>query len=142
MDAWGVTTDAKGNVYVVGNGFTSDGAAHWLVRTSSDGGNTWMTIDDLPFHGGGGANGIAVDSTGRLNVVGEFFDASSVSHSLLRRSSDGGATWVNLDDFVYRAAGSYYNSILALPDGSTLAGCYPLMSGHWLVRRLPPPPPK
>jgi hypothetical protein len=133
-----VTTDAKGNVYVVGYAWRSSGIADWLVRASTDGGNTWRTIDDPPLDGNGAsASSIGVDSMGRLNVLGGFLDTSGIGHSLLRRSSDGGATWVNVDDVV----GGPGTSILALPDGSTLAGAITSWPG-WQTRRLPPPPPR
>jgi hypothetical protein len=138
MDAWGVTTDAKGNVYVVGNGFTSDGVAHGLVRASSDGGTSWRTINDTT---NSGYFGVTVDGAGRLDVL---------AGGTVRRSSDGGTTWVDADDFLYRDP-SYYlitEAILGLSDGSVLTAGWVAVtgdaaqSGRWLVRRLPPPPPR
>jgi hypothetical protein len=145
MEPTGVKTDAKGNVYVVGNGFMN-GLDHWLVRASTDGGNTWKTIDDPPLEGNGAtARSIGVDSAGRLNVRGNFADTSNVGHSLLRRSSDGGATWVNVDDLTFGAVDFISAiSMQTLPDGSTLAGGFSTFSPpyDWRMRRLPPPPPK
>jgi hypothetical protein len=137
-NAWGVTTDAKGNVYVVGYGWTSDGVSHGLVRTSSDWGISWRTIDDTT---NSAAFGITVDGAGRLDVLGGW---------TVRQSSDGGTTWVDADDFLYSDP-SYYlipEAILGLSDGSILTAGWAAVrgdapqTGRWLVRRLPPPPPR
>jgi hypothetical protein len=135
--AEGVTTDAKGNVYVVGYAYTSDGVAHGLMRTSSDGGISWRTINDTT---NSGAGGITVDGAGRLDVLAGW---------TVRQSSDYGTTWVDIDDFLYNDP-SYYlipEAILGLSDGSVLTAGWAAVtgdpqSGRWLVRRLPPPPPK
>ena len=138
IGARGVTTDAKGNVYVAGYAWTSDGLAHALVRASSDRGISWRTINDTTNSGYGG---ITVDGVGRLDVL---------AGGTVRQSSDGGTTWVDADSFVYSDP-SYYltpETILGLSDGSILTAGWAAVTGNapqtgrWLVRRLPPLPPK
>jgi hypothetical protein len=154
--ARGVAADAKGNVYVVGYGYANENdTGHWIVRASSDGGSSWRTIDDtsslfpyvFPTGTGPEAEAITEDGAGRLDVLGSFDDSNYVEHWLVRQSSDGGATWVNADDFLY-GDGSYNavpQAILGLSDGSVLAAGSAVVPGdlqsfRWLVRRLPRPP--
>jgi hypothetical protein len=150
--AEGVTTDAKGNVYVVGYAWTSDGVPHGLVRASSDGGISWRTIDDTTNSTALalGQLGITVDGAGRLDVLGSFRDSNNVTHWTVRQSWDGGTTWVDADSFLYSDP-SYYlipETILGLSDGSILTAGWAAVTGNapqtgrWLVRRLPPPPPR
>jgi hypothetical protein len=142
----GVTTDAKGNVYVFGYAYANDGVAHELVRASRDGGISWRTINDTT---NSGFFGITVDGAGRLDGLGAFNDSNNVTHWTVRQSSDGGTTWVDADDFVYSDP-SYHvvpQTILSLSDGSILTAGWAAVTGdpqsdRWLVRRLAPPPPR
>jgi len=46
--AMGIGADASGNLYVVGSGNVLDNGrdfSHWNVRKSTNGGNSWTTVD-------------------------------------------------------------------------------------------------
>jgi hypothetical protein len=136
--AYGVACDAKGNAYVEGSGYDNMEVAHALLRASRDGGISWRTIGDSSTNG---FPGIIVDGgAGRLDALLGW---------TVRQSSDGGTTWVDVDSFVYSDP-SYQlrpRTILGLYDGSILTAGSAVVTGdaqsaRWLVRRLPPPPPR
>lgn len=63
--------DAAGNIYVAGfRGVNGTNPSSWTVRRSSDGGNTWQTMLDVPGSSATAAVGLAVDSTGAVTVSG------------------------------------------------------------------------
>src|SRR5688572_2497357 len=47
----GIVADSAGNLYVAGtaydDGSANGGPFHWIVRRSSDGGETWTLVDDF-----------------------------------------------------------------------------------------------
>jgi hypothetical protein len=76
----------------------------WLVRRSLDGGVTWSTVDSYQYSSGvaSSAQCICADTHGNLYVVGSAqvpSKRSSVWHWLVRKSSNGGASWTTIDDF-------------------------------------------
>jgi hypothetical protein len=149
-DAFAVASDAQGKVHVagrttilVGSGRTASAVVQWLVRSSSDGGNTWSTADAFSYVAGkgSGANGLGRDSAGTIAVVGTCIDAQGSNHWLVRRPNAQG-TWQTVDDFqlaVGQTAGA--NDVSADAGGNLIvvgsandaAGV-----GHWIVRRLAP----
>jgi hypothetical protein len=148
---WGLSASLSGRIYAVGNTYTT-----WtqLVLSSSDSGRSWSVLDDfappgrhVDFFGAfdlGG--GIASDSVGNLYISGLSYPdevSNSDAHWYVRRSTDGGATWTTVDDFVMApvlanaddiglatdAAGNVYASGCDFyPSG---ANYYPL----WTVRK-------
>lgn len=83
-NAFGVGTNAAGNVVVVGN--ASDGqTTHWIVRTPDPSG-AWHTIDDFQLAPGYGAsaNGVTTDAAGNLLVTGSTNDSTG-THWIVRR---------------------------------------------------------
>ena len=65
---------------------------------------TWQTVDDFQYIGSASLNdaiAMTTDAAGNLYVAGFGYDASNVSHGLIMRSDDQGATWLPLDDFLY-----------------------------------------
>ncbi len=86
-------------IFVAGGGGLP---AHWLVRRSTDGGRTWATVDDYQENAIGGPNttvatGITADSAGNLYAVGE--GQLTTNDWIVRKSTNGGATWTIDDDF-------------------------------------------
>ncbi len=144
--ARGVCGDRQGNIYVAGTMFVTTQAATkrtaaqghyaWVTRKSSDGGNTWSTVDSFSYTqntGGYGPVGIGTDAGGKVVVVGE-----SSGHWIVRMPDLSGA-WHTIDDFQltpgYRASASGVatdaaGNLLVTGSGNDSTGT------HWIVRRL------
>jgi len=94
-DAWGFAADDAGNLFVTGSaGQDSNGLnGHWVVRKSTDHGQSWSTVDNYPnavpnkIHFLSGTNG-------GLFVVGYRNGGSTWT---VRRSRDSGASWAVVD---------------------------------------------
>jgi hypothetical protein len=100
VDPTGFTADNSGNIYVVGAGRDAGtrknplGNLHWLVRRSSDGGQTWTLVDDVI---GQDANAACFVPGAGLFVVGPCY-ASASSVWTIRRSPNGQPnTWSTVD---------------------------------------------
>jgi hypothetical protein len=138
--------DTAGHLFAVGHTSDEENQTRWIVRKSSNGGNSWSTVDD--FAGPGGqeatAHAFAADATGNLYVAG-FGDESPSegksgwrTHWLVRQSRDGGRSWATIDDFSYsfsaRAA-----AIVSTSHGLFVAGSgwndKPESGQRWLVRK-------
>lgn len=97
--AWAISIDKKGNIYVAGRGQDDSGwLTHWLVQKSTDGGQTWELISDFNFVKGkyAGAQAIHIDQGGTIYVGGygwEGFTDFDDVHWIVRKSSDDGLTW-------------------------------------------------
>ena len=96
----GVFCHPTAGVFVAGVG-----SSRWLVRRSQNGGATWATADDylLDPKKGSLACGIRGDAWGNLYAVGrgdKTYKGSTQSHWLVRKSSNGGASWATVDDFL------------------------------------------
>jgi hypothetical protein len=101
VDPTGFTADNAGNIYVVGWA-NSAGIRHWLVRKSTDGGQTWDLVDDTTG-GNLASQGCFVPGVG-LFVVGS---QSTALGWTVRRSLDGGATWTTVDAPFGSGAGAW-----------------------------------
>jgi hypothetical protein len=153
----GLATDAAGNVFATGvvsetvsirkNTFVSQD--HWVVREMAGGAGAFSTIDD--FYGGVNSLAHAVGvvpsgpAAGIYVVGGNWTSGGSygILNWLVRRSTDGGHTWANVDSF-------YYNSQPLSPDatqpwavtGDAAGNVYvagygdsSLTGTHWIVRK-------
>lgn len=138
--AYGVAIDSTNNVYVIGGGLDSSFGEHWVVRKTTNGGTSWTTVDDYRYSSDSFASGIVIDSSNNVYVAGNGITAGTIHHWLLRKSTNGGTSWTNSDDFNY---GSTYG---AIPTSVTIDGSSNLyvagygMDGasavhHWLVRK-------
>ena len=127
----GITNIASGTsagLYVVG-----DEAGKWVVRKSTDSGNTWTTVDpgyvyDPSNPASAGAHAVVGDGLGNVYVAG-FGQAriltgysgkgnktpvySTILHWIVRKSSNGGASWTVNDDYVFPTPGPAVASALA-----------------------------
>jgi hypothetical protein len=100
--AGSVAADLSGNVYVVGAAPDASGVSHWLVRRGSNGGQSWASVDDI---GGARAYGIGfvpnvgLFAVGAVTAVtsGKGKSSTSTTSWVVRRSMDGGASWVTVD---------------------------------------------
>jgi len=108
--ASGIGTDEDGNLYVVGYGTTTsrgNHVYHWLVRKSTDNGNSWSTADD--FQQGGSyypypeARRFAMTPNGDLYVAGNIRDVQGIAHWIVRKNPRGRGTWATIDDYQYAA---------------------------------------
>jgi hypothetical protein len=127
-----VVVDSAGTVFVVGNADTGR-----IVRRSTNNGDTWMTVDTIP-----GGTGTDPCSSGWLaltpnNTVYVAAGCDSVG-VIVRRSTNGGDTWNQVDSFKYMQPQTrmgtlgvdtsgqvYVGGVGVSPDGVT----------HWLIRR-------
>lgn len=148
-----VSSDAAGNIYVVGSLFvvtgtvrnkgqtTQTGYYAWATRRSTDGGNTWTTADTFTYSPGkaSSAYGIARDRDGNAVVVGGATDAQGVRHWIVR-SPDSSGYWHTIDDFrLAPGSSSSASGVAADSEGNILVvGAAQDSAGqHWIVRRLP-----
>ena len=143
-DAFGMAADAGGNLYLGLNGSDASDVPHWIVRKSGDGGLGWNTIDDFNLAAGKAAfaYAIAVSPAGTIMVSGGATDAAEKAHALIRKSSDGGTTWVKADDFQYAGPGGTYEkagyqSLHVGPAGEFFGSLFvgdTVRKGHAVVR--------
>lgn len=141
--AFGIGADAHGNLYVVGSADSVSGSgrkqttsSHWLVRKSSDGGNSWTTVDNTLSVAGYGwysaACSFAADSNGNLFVAGFSFP-----NWIVRENPGGAGTWQTVDTFKYTgtaqpstAAADSSGHVFVGGLGSDINGV-----DHWLIRK-------
>ena len=111
----------------------------WLVRRSLDGGATWSTAESFQLSNGlySAARGIGADGLGNVYVVGRGITAATgntyVNHWLVRKSTNGGASFSTVDDF--SASGSYAEALrfAATANGDLyVAG---VVGGHGILRK-------
>ncbi len=71
-----------------------------LLTTSTFAQSTWQTVDDYQLAPGkvAGVAGMAAMADGVVFSAGGADDSAGVRHGLLRRSLDGGQTWINVLD--------------------------------------------
>ena len=146
--------DANGYVYAGGSygvPCRSSSYSHWLVRRSTDGGQTWATVDDLAgtlCGGGAVANGFALDAYNNIVMVGSD-DTPSGAFWLTRNSfgtqnSSTGSpgTWITTDEYQYASPNaSVGQDICRDSAGNLFAVGYGYASNgsqHWLVRKQQP----
>jgi hypothetical protein len=152
-DVRNVGVDTGGNVYSIEEVLPdNNGAAYWYVRKSPDSGATWSPVDHYQYTPGqfAAANGFAADDTGvyvvgwarDLTVTGSGKHATTNSniHWLVRKSTDGGSTWTNVDDviLVNPATGgecSAWQAASVLGKGVFVVGTEFVIPGSWVVRR-------
>jgi len=131
--ALGIAEDRKGNLVVAGvQRFGGGTRSDWVVRRSTDGGNTWTTTTTVTNGGfAGPVAGVVSNSAGAVLVASGW---------IVRTSHDGGLTWTATDaslpglsgtgsGMVVDGAGSIY----VVGDGYVFPG-----KPRWLVRKLPP----
>jgi hypothetical protein len=154
--AHGVCGDNQGNIYVVGQQFIPTGTVKgqttgyvaWVARMSTDGGNTWSTIDTYTLYTpaqnqnapGAWAHGAAIDSTGNVVVVGKSVDAMGRTHWIVRRRDSSTGLWTTLDDFLPTNGSATAFSVVTDAAGHLLvtgeADWGDGTGTHWIARQL------
>ena len=147
-----------GEIYVIGEGhYDGNRGSKWIVRRSTDAGNTWKTIDEFQPSGQvhAKASRLLLDPSGKLNVIGFGYDLENsgagptyfmIGRWIVRRSQDSGNSWTVADDFrlapdahaepkacVLDNLGNLYVAGAAMDDANV-----DTMHLHWIVRKLPP----
>lgn len=135
--------DLNGNLFVAGSAYTASNTDHWVVRKSIDGGQTWTTVDDYQLVAGANTTtdiepAIGKDSRGNLYVAGIGFDAAKVPHWIVRKSSNQGATWTTVDDFVTNGKVTIATGVTSDANGNVYVSGYGSTKSngyHWFVRK-------
>jgi hypothetical protein len=136
-----LSVDSLGNIYAAGLAYDASGVVNWIVRNSTDGGDTWTTISDYNLVAGKNAtaSALSVDSSGNIYAAGYASDASNVDHWIVRKSTDGGATWTTVSDYNLVAGRSAYADALSVDSlGNIYAAGYASEASfayHWIVRK-------
>lgn len=117
-EARSVAIDSAGTIYVAGFG-TSGTVRSWIVRMSTNGGSTWSVVDTFNLVAGKNsqANGLITNASGHILVVGQSTDATNFNHWMVRRSINGGSTWLTVDNFQNTASKNSMANGLAI-DGN------------------------
>jgi len=141
---WNLGTDSSGNLYSVGQLTPqSTGVPSWQVQKwPADGSASTFSLYQYTAGQWADATGFAADNAGNVYVAGGARDlvvtgsgkhqtTQSNNHWLVRRSSDGGASWANVDDVVGPSA----NGIAVVPGAGVFAVGGRFIPGSWQVRR-------
>jgi hypothetical protein len=141
--AAGVGVDSNGRVFVSGFGVTkanANGGSSWVVRRSTDNGDTWTSVDTYTpgkiFSAMG--NSLTIDSSGNILVAGYRSDKTEL-HWIVRKSTTGNAgSWTNVDDYQYNStSNSQANAITTDPSGAVFVTGNGAAGSiyHWVVRK-------
>jgi hypothetical protein len=135
--AMGIGADSAGNLYVVGNGSSASTGSHWIVRKSTNGGNSWTIVDDYQLVAGNPSEArcIAKDANGNLFVAGfsrgDWTGVGYLNHWIVRKSAGSTDPWTTVN--VLQNAGSA-NAIAADRFGNVFVGGGGT-SGNWVIKR-------
>lgn len=131
----GMTVDAQGNVFACGNAVTSTVLA-WVVRRRDSATGLWTTVENLGGKGLAIAHAAAADPSSGVFVVGDAPSGKQGTTWAVRRSTDGGHTWAQIDT----ASGHAYGiAILPRANGALstiqVVGYASSQAGNsWIVR--------
>jgi hypothetical protein len=137
--AMGIGADASGNLYVVGSGnvaYKSGSYSHWIVRKSTNGGNSWTTVDDYQVAADDPAQArcFTVDANGNLFVAGSRGAWGAYpNHWIVRKSVGGSGPWTTVDDFQHGGSRTEPNAIATDALGNVFVGGFG--DSHWLIKR-------
>jgi hypothetical protein len=137
--AMGVGADAFGNLYVVGSGnvaYKGGSYGHWIVRKSTNGGNSWTTVDDYQVAADDPAQArcFTADANGNLFVAGSRGAWGAYpNHWIVRKSAGGTGPWTTVDDFQYGGSRNEPNAIAADALGNVFVGGFG--DSHWLIKK-------
>jgi len=95
-----IAVNSSNHVFVVGQAMNGPNA-FWIVRKSTDSGSTWSNINSyqLVNNKAAKANKIYINSSNEIYVAGNSVDSSNIKHGILRKSTDNGTTWVDIDNY-------------------------------------------
>jgi hypothetical protein len=149
-----IASDAMGNVFVAGYLNTGPGIDSWGVRKGV-GGRNFITVDTLSTSGLIGATAIFVHPAAGVFSCGLGPIATTTDKRgrvittygwLVRRSTDGGATWSSVDKFMLSSGSRSLASgigadalgnIYVVGYGSSISGkgAHTVNSDYWIVRK-------
>lgn len=114
--ATGIAMDSSGALYTAGLGTST--TTRWIVRKSTDEGDSWITVDDFEFSANrdAAASGIAVDAAGDVFAVGRGSDGTK-THWLVRKLINAGSSWTIVQDLTFTGSDSGANDIVVAPNG-------------------------
>ena len=108
----------------------------WTTRLSTDGGNSWTTVDSFQLAADthGWPKAAAIDQQGNLYLAGnaEISTGSFVTQWIVRRSVDGGQTWDTVDTLDNGGLSASAESLVVDASGKVFAAGR--TSSGWLVR--------
>lgn len=92
----------------------TDNSNYWTIRSTSDGGGTWVEMDSYQLSAAKDAqvNALVKDSAGVFYAGGFAEDGSGVKHWIVKKSSDGGVNWSVVDSFLMESG--YHSELQAL----------------------------
>lgn len=100
---------------------------------------SWSNVDQFQLSTGANSSAarMSVDASGTLWVAGSAKDSSSVSHWIVRKSTDEGATWTTVDNFTDQGHSSSPVSVMFGATNEVIVSGYTVDNGAytWLVRR-------
>jgi hypothetical protein len=128
----GIAANASG-LYVVGHGYIFNKgitSAHWIVRKSTNGGNSWTTVDDYQLSAGSStqARCVASDANGNLVVAG-----SAAGKWIVRKSAGGTGPWTTVDVFQNAGSVTTPNATAADAFGNVFVGGND--GANWLIKK-------
>ncbi|MCL4785955.1 MAG: SBBP repeat-containing protein [Verrucomicrobia bacterium] len=148
-----LTTPSK--IHVVGSAYKYRQGNHWIVRSSSDGGQTWAITDDYAPSIPSEARGIVQDAAGNLWVCGTTVASAGGLQWVLRKGTPGtklvkqGKNWVQVETMTWTNVADPYQLApgkSALPNGITIDTNGNIFIGgnatdangvdHWVVQKL------
>lgn len=132
--------DTSGHIYVSGSARDASSVNYWLVRKSSDNGASWTTIDTFQLFAGKYSSCLKLVISGsNIFSAGIGLNNSDISNWVVRRSSDGGASWTTVDTYNLAISYSAFLSDIYSPTASTLftigSGIDSTNKSHWIVRK-------
>lgn len=95
--ALGITQDANGTIYVVGNYTDANHLQHWIVKQKIKNSNTWVLLDDYTseFTRNASAQSASVDALGRVFVSGYSSDIFGAQVPTIRMYQN--SEWVTVE---------------------------------------------
>lgn len=142
-----VAVDASGRIYVAGSADYLKGrttTAYWLVRRSTDGGNTWSTVDQISYGTKHWPWAMTTDASGNILVCG-YVQTANGQHWVVRKgipAANGSITWVLSDDYQLAAGQDSSGRGIVCDAGGNLfvTGMAKDAEGieQWMTRKLTP----
>jgi len=102
--------DSSGALYWGGCGTNSGGTlSYGIIRKSIDQGSTWSTYATIAPSGTNTAvciYGLHITSNGTVYATGHYTDSGAIKHAAAYKSTDGGLSFSQVDDFQYASGKS------------------------------------
>jgi hypothetical protein len=140
--AWSVASDYQGNVYVTGSTPVTAAYSEWVTRKSSNGGQTWQTVDTYTLAPDKSAvgHGLGVTAAGTIVAVGQANDASGTTHWIAREPNSSGV-WQTVDNYqLVSGSNAAAYGVVTDATGNLLVTGSAVNSAKgtfWVVRKLP-----